>query len=142
MAYRKLSELAGELENPQQSEKFVQLFKAAVRDGKIDAMDVPERFTLPKVYTRRGAEGTYQRDQRDMVFEVTPQTEAWFKDTNEALSKAVQRPRRVKLSLEAVESGAVDFKAAAEETRRKMQAKFEKGQQLGQSRSKNRKKKK
>ena len=49
----------------------MKLFKAAVREGKIEAMDLPERFTMPKVYVRRGAEGSYQRDTRDMLYDAT-----------------------------------------------------------------------
>lgn len=141
MAYRKLSELVAELDNPQQSETFVKLFRAAVRDGKLDAMDLPERFTMPKVYARRGTSGTYQRDTRDMLYDASAKAEAWFESTKELMAKdkASTRKRRVKPSLEAVESGAIDFQAAVEETRRKMQLKYEKGQQLGMSRSKQKK---
>lgn len=141
MAYRKLSELVGELGNPQQSEVFVKLFKAAVREGTVDAFELPERFTMPKVYNRRGAEGTYQRDSRDMLYEDSPSLNKWFEDTKTALAKAGSRQRKVKPSLEAVETGALDFKALAAETRRKMQAKYDRGQHLGQSRGQKRKKK-
>lgn len=117
----------------------MKLFKAAVREGKIEAMDLPERFTMPKVYVRRGAEGSYQRDTRDMLYDATAEAETWFKATAESLSKTTTRPRRVKPSLEAVESGSLDFTALAAETRRKMQAKYEKGQELGRSRSRKKK---
>lgn len=141
MVYRKLSELVTELNNPQQSEIFVKLFKAAVREGKIDAMDLAERFTMPKVYNRRGAEGTYQRDTRDMLYDNDAKAEAWVQATLETLSKAKTSARmpKVKIGKEAVESGAIDFQAAVEETRRKMQAKYEKGHQLGISRSRKKK---
>lgn len=142
MTYRKLSELASELENPQQSEVFVKLFRAAVREGKVDAFDLPERFTLPKLYRKRGAEGTSQRQVRDMLFEDTTSFKKWFTETTAALAKAGSRQSKVKPSLEAVESGALDFKALAAETQRKMQAKYEHGQQLGQNNSRKRKKKK
>ncbi len=131
MAYRKLSELVNDLENPQQSDTFVKLFKAAVRDGRVVATDLPERFTLPKAYTRRGAEGTHQRNTGEMVYEVTPRAEKWAEDTRAALAQARTRTSKVQFTSEAAESGAVDFKALAAETRRKMQAKHEKGQQLG-----------
>ena len=135
MAYKKLSDTVMELDNPQSSDSFVKLFRAAVRDGKFDAMDLSERFTMPKQYQRRGAEGTYQRDSKDMVFEDNKAYQRWFDETKEALQKK-STTRKVKPSIEAIESGTFDFKAAAEETRRKMQAKFEKGQKLGQSRAK------
>lgn len=139
MSYRKLSELVVDLNNPQKSDAFIKLFRAAVREGQFDAMDVPERFTVPKLYSRRGAEGTYQRQTRDMLYEATPKAEQWFNQTREALARNDGRKRRIKPSVETVESGLIDFKAAAEETRRKMQAKFEKGQKLGMDRAKGRK---
>ncbi|CAM3803100.1 HK97 gp10 family phage protein [Deinococcus saxicola] len=139
MAYRKLSELVNDLENPQQSDTFAKLFKAAVRDGRVVATDLPERFTLPKAYTRRGAEGTYQRNTREMVYEVTPKAEKWAEDTRAALAQARTRTAKVQLTSEAAESGAVDFKALAAETRRKMQARHEKGQKLGLGNSRKKK---
>lgn len=139
MSYRKLSELVNNLENPQQSDVFVKLFKASVRDGRVVATDLPERFMLPKEYTRRGAEGTYQRNTREMVYEVTPKAEKWAEDTRAALAQARTRTAKVQFTSEAAESGAVDFKALAAETRRKMQAKHEKGQQLGLSNSRKKK---
>lgn len=140
MSYGKLSDLAIELNNPQHSDTFVKLFRAAVRDGKIEAMDAPERFTVPKMYKRRGAAGSYQRQARDMIYRDTPAVTAWFKGTKEALANTPTRQRKAKPSLESVQSGEYDFAAAAAETRRKMQAKFEKGQKLGTSRAKAKKK--
>lgn len=134
MAYKKLSEQIHDLSNPQRSDAFVKLFREAVRQGKFEAAYMPERFTMPKEFSRRGAEGTYQRDAKEMLFEVTPEFEEWFDQTNRDLA-ATRRSGTVKPSLEAVEAGLVDFKAMAEETRRKMQASYEKGQALGKSRA-------
>ncbi|WP_104991776.1 hypothetical protein [Deinococcus sp. NW-56] len=134
MAYRKLSEQIQDLSNPQRSDVFVKQFREAVREGKFDATFLTERFTMPKTFSRRGAEGTYQRDTRDMLFEVTPDFEAWFEQTNEALSSS-RRTGNVKPTAENISAGLVDFKTLAEETRRKMQASFEKGQALGKSRT-------
>lgn len=139
MAYRKLSDQVQELSNPQRSDAFVKRFRDAVREGKIDAFNLTERFTMPKQYSRRGAEGHYQRDSKDMLFEVTPTFTKWFEGVNKELA-ASRRSTRVKPSLEAVESGALSFKELAEETRRKMQASYEKGQALGKGRAKSRKK--
>lgn len=135
MTYKKLSDMVSELGNPQRSDAFVKLFRSAVREGKIEAMDLQERFKMPKMYSRRGAEGQYQRDTKDMLFEVTPAVTKWFDSTKDTLAKS-GRTRKVKPTVEAIQSGAFDFKAAADETRRKMQAKFEKGQKLGQTRAK------
>lgn len=136
MPYKKLSEQVQELSNPQRSDAFVKQFREAVREGKFDAINLPERFTLPKQFTRRGKEGSYQRDMKDMLFEVTPSFERWFEQTNQELA-AQRRPSRVKPTVENIEAGLVDFKALAEETRRKMQASYEKGQALGKSRARN-----
>ncbi|WP_221090151.1 hypothetical protein [Deinococcus aquaedulcis] len=135
MAYKKLSEQVQELSNPQRSDTFIKLFREAVRQGKFDAAYMPERFTMPKQFSRRGAEGTYERDTREMLFEQTKAFDAWFDETNRALASA-RRGGTVKPSVEAIEAGLVDFKTMAEETRRKMQASYEKGQALGKSRSK------
>lgn len=136
MAYKKLSEQLQELDNPQRSDAFVKAFREAVREGKIEATYLPERFTLPKQFSRRGAEGTYQRDSREMLFEVTPAFEKWFDQTNaELTATARSRGGQPKATAENIEAGLVDFKALAEETRKKMQASFEKGQALGKSRS-------
>ena len=138
MAYRKLSDQVKELSNGQRSDAFVKLFRAAVREGRFDATYIPERFSLPKEYVRRGSDDTYARDSKDMVFEVTPQFEHWFENVNKDLEGGRRAAAKIKPSLEAFESGALDFKTSAEETRRKMDASFKKGQSLGQSRSKSR----
>lgn len=140
MAYRKLSEQLQELSNPQRSDAFIKRFRDAVRDGEIDAFSLPERFTIPKQFNRRGAEGTYQRDTKDMLFEVTPAFAAWFDEVNKELASS-RRNSRVKPSLEAVETGQLNFKDLVAETRQKMRASYEKGQALGKSRAKTRKKK-
>ncbi|GMA15639.1 hypothetical protein E5F05_20850 [Deinococcus metallilatus] len=136
MAYKKLSEQIQELSNPQRSDAFVKQFREAVREGQFDATYLPERFTMPKAFSRRGAEGSYQRDTKDMLFEVTPAFEQWFEQTNNELG-ASRRTGTVKPTAENIEAGLVDFRALAEETRRKMQASYEKGQALGKSRARN-----
>ncbi|WP_102124974.1 hypothetical protein [Deinococcus planocerae] len=90
---------------------------------------------LSKTYRRRGSDETGIREARELVIEVTPKYEAWFQQMNEELAAVPSRNAKVKPTVENIESGAVDFKTLAEETRRKMQASFEKGQQLGQSRA-------
>ncbi|WP_216322522.1 hypothetical protein [Deinococcus aestuarii] len=136
MAYKKLSEQLQELNNPQRSDTFVKLFREAVREGKFEAAQLSERFTIPKQFRRRGAEDTYQRDTREMLFEVTPEFERWFEQTNQDLAASPSRGSgKVRPSLEAIESGQLDFKALAEETRRRLQSSFEKGQTLGKSRA-------
>lgn len=136
MAYKKLSEQIQELSNPQRSDVFVKQFREAVREGQFDATYLPERFTLPKEFSRRGGEGSYQRDTRDMLFEVTPAFEKWFEQTNTELAVS-RRTGTVKPTAENIEAGLVDFKALAAETRRKMQASYEKGRALGKSRARN-----
>lgn len=136
MPYKRLSEQLQDLKNPQRSDAFVRQFREAVREGKIEATYLPERFTMPKEFRRRGEEGSYQRDAREMLFDLTPDFEKWFTQTNEDLAAAVPRRGGVpKPTAENIEAGVVDFKALAEETRRKMQSSFEKGQALGKSRS-------
>ena len=134
MAYEKLSAQVEQLTNPKRSDAFVKQFRNAVREGKIEAADLPERFELPKEYRRRGADGTYSRTMKDMVVDVTPAYKKWFDGVNEELSQNTRRASAPKASLESVESGDVDFAAMVEETRKKMQASFAKGQSLGNSR--------
>lgn len=122
------------LTNPQRSDAFYKQFREAVREGEVEAAELPERFELPKEYRRRGADETYTRTVKDMVVNVTPAYKKWFDGVNETLGTPVRRAAAPKVSLEAVEAGQVDFAAMVEETRRKMQASFEKGQHLGNSR--------
>lgn len=135
MPYQKLSEQVQKLSNAQRSDAFVKLFRDAVRDGQFEAAYLPERFTLPKQYSRRGAEGTYQKDAKEMLFDATPKFEAWFEQTNRDLA-AARKGSTIKPTLENIEAGLVDFKAMAADTRKKMQASYTKGQALGTSRSK------
>ncbi len=139
MTYKKLSEQVHELSNPQRSDTFVKMFRDAVRDGKFEAAYMPERFTMPTQFTRRGSEGTYQRDTKEMLFETTPKFDKWFDEVNRELA-AARKGGTIKPSVEAIEAGLVDFKQMAAETRKKMQASYEKGQALGQTRSKNKRK--
>ena len=135
MAYKQLSEQVQQLNNPQRSDTFVKAFRSAVRDGRIEAAYIQERFTLPKSYTTRGSEDTYSKDSRDMIFDVTPEFEEWFRDLNKELAVS-RRGGKIRATVENIEAGLVDFKALAEETRRKMHNSFSKGQQLGASRKK------
>lgn len=141
MTYRKLSEQVYKLSNPQRSDTFVKMFRDAVRDGQFEAAYMPERFTLPKQFSRRGNTDTYQRDAKEMLFQATPAFEKWFDQANRDLA-AARKGGTVKPSLEAVEAGLVDFKAMAAETRRKMQASYEKGRTLGTGRAKTKTKRK
>lgn len=135
MTYRKLSEQVQKLSNPQRTDTFVKMFRDAVRQGQFEAAYMPERFTLPKQFSRRGMQETYQRDAKEMLIEVTPAFEEWFEQTNRDLA-AARRGGAIKPTLEAVEAGLVDFKALAAKTREKMQASYSKGQELGKSRAK------
>ncbi|CAM3427615.1 hypothetical protein DEDE109153_16530 [Deinococcus deserti] len=130
-----LSEQVQKLTNPQRSDAFVKAFRTAVREGIIEAAELPQRFTLPKEFSRRGQEGTYNRDVKDMAFEVTPEFEEWFERTNMELATN-RRGAKVKPTLENIEAGLIDFKALAAATREKMEASFSKGQKLGNSRKK------
>ncbi|WP_189643768.1 hypothetical protein [Deinococcus piscis] len=134
MTYKRLSEQVQELVNPQRSDTFIKRFREAVRTGEVKAINLPgERFTMPKQYTRRGQSGTYQKDTKEMLFEVTPEFEAWFEEQNKDLAVSRQGGQ-VKVTEETLAAGLVDFEALARETQEKMQASFEKGQQLGKSR--------
>lgn len=135
MAYKKLSEQIHELSNPQRSDAFVKMFREAVRQGEFEAAYMSERFTMPKQFSRRGAEGTYQREAKEMLFETTPAFNKWFEQTNQELAASSRRSGTPKPTLENIEAGLVDFSAMAAETRKKMQASYEKGQALGKSRA-------
>lgn len=135
MTYRKLSEQVNQLTNPQRSDTFVKMFRSAVREGKFDGTYMPERFTLPKSFSRRGGGAAYNRDAKEMLFELTPAFDKWFEQTNRELA-ASRKGGKIKPSVEAIEAGLVDFKAMAKETRQRMLASFKKGQSLGKSRAK------
>lgn len=138
MPYKRLSEQVRELTNPQRSDSFIKLFREAVREGKIEGAYLPERFTLPKAFTKRGTEGTYQRDAKEMLFDANAKFEKWFDQVNRDLAVS-RRGSALKPTAENIEAGLVDFKALAAETRKKMQASYEKGQALGKGRAKSRK---
>ncbi|UQN08138.1 hypothetical protein [Deinococcus sp. QL22] len=131
MAYLKLSEQVQKLSNLQRSDAFVKQFQIAVREGKIEAVKLPgARFELPKQFKRRSGDGeTYNKLARDMLFEVTPEFQAWFEKIDAQLREG--RASAPRVSLESIESGAVDFKALAAHTRQQMEASFLKGQKLG-----------
>ena len=133
MPYITLSEQIKKLHNPQRSDAFVRQLRTAVREGEIEGMELPNRFELPKAFSRRSGGETYRRSAKDMVIDSTAKFEAWFDTTNRELSTA-RAGSRVKVSLESVEAGLVDFKALAAETRRKMGASFSEGQALGKRR--------
>ncbi|WP_407543056.1 hypothetical protein Q0M94_23785 (plasmid) [Deinococcus radiomollis] len=134
MPYVTLSDQVKKMHNPQRSDSFVKELRSAVREGDVLAADLPTRFELPKQYAKRGSDATYSRSVKDMVIDATPKFEAWFEKVNKELSPA-RSGGRVKVSVEAIEAGLVDFKALAAETRKKMGASFSKGQALGKSRS-------
>lgn len=134
MTYKRLSEQVQELANPQRSDAFVRRFRDAVRLGEVKAINLPgERFTMPKQYSRRGKPGTYQKDTKEMLFELTPEFEAWFEEQNKELAVSRQGGQ-VKATEETIAAGLVDFDALAKETQAKMQKSFEKGQKLGKGR--------
>ncbi len=135
MTYRKLSEQVQLLTNPQRSDTFVKDFKNAVREGEFEAAYLSnERFQLPKAFTRRGSDATYNRSMREMIFEVTPAFENWFEEKNRELA-ASRRGGSIKPTIETIEAGLVDFSELAKATRQKMQASYNKGQSLGKSRA-------
>lgn len=136
MPYVKLSEQVQALSKPLRSDAFIRLFREAVRVGAFDAADLPARFELPKQFRRRGKDDIYAKAVRDMVFEPTPAFETWFAETNAALTADRRGARAPKLSVEAIEAGLMDFKALAQETRRKLEASYIKGQAVGNSRKK------
>lgn len=139
MTFRKLSEQVTYLTNPQRSDTFVKLFRNAVREGKFEGAYMPERFTLPKAFSRRGGGASYSREAKEMLFELSASFDKWFDETNRELA-ASRKGGKIKPSVEAIEAGLVDFKAMAAETRQKMQASYKKGQSLGKSRAKTKKK--
>ncbi|AWN24680.1 hypothetical protein DKM44_13250 [Deinococcus irradiatisoli] len=134
MPYLKLSEQVGKLANPQRSDTFVKRFRDAVREGQFDAITVPDRFELPKKFAVRNSDETRTKSMREMIFEASPEFDAWFDEINRGLA-ASRTGGKIKPTAENIEAGLVDFKAMAEETRRKMQASHDKGQKLGSSRA-------
>lgn len=134
MTYKRLSEQVQEPANPQRSDTFVKRFREEVRLGNIKAINLPgERFTMPKQFTRRGEGDNYQRDTREMLFEVTSESESWFEEQNKDLAVARQGSS-LKPTVENIQAGLVNFDALAKETQARMQASYEKGQKLGKSR--------
>ena len=134
MPYVTLSDQIKKLHNPQRSDAFVKQLRVSVREGDIDAANLPGRFELPKQFAKRGGDTKYTRTVKDMIIDATPAFEAWFENINRELSPA-RTGGKVGVSVESIEAGLVDFKALAAETRKKMGASFSKGQALGKSRA-------
>jgi len=132
--YITLSDQVKKLHNPQRSDTFVKQLRTAVREGDIMAADLPDRFTLPKQYAKRGGGAAYTRMVKDMVIDATPAFEAWFETANRELTPS-RTGGRIKVSAEAIEAGLLDFKTLAAKTREKMGASFKKGQVPGKSRA-------
>ncbi|GGR30214.1 hypothetical protein [Deinococcus ruber] len=135
MPYIKLSQQIEKLHNPQRSDAFVKQLRAAVREGELDAGELPERFALPKSFSKRGGGESYSRSVRDMVIDVTPEFEAWFERINRELTPA-RTGGKIQMTVENIEAGLIDFKTLAAQTRQKMTASYTKGQQLGNGRAK------
>lgn len=129
-----LSAQIKKLHNSQRSDTFIKQLRNAVRDGQIEAADAPGRFELPKKFVRRSSKETYTRQAKDMIIDATPAFEAWFESVNQELAPA-RNGGKIKVSVEAIEAGLVDFSALAAATRQKLSASFTKGQALGKSRS-------
>ncbi|WP_342744571.1 hypothetical protein [Deinococcus hopiensis] len=103
-----------------------------MREGGFDAIDLPERFTLSKKLKRRGSDETYEKD---MMFETSSKFGKWFVGVNKELAATPTRGSgKPKLTLENLEEGVIDFKALAEEARRKLRSSYEKSQNFGNSR--------
>jgi hypothetical protein len=103
--------------------------------GEACSAALPNCFTLPKTFGRRGTDEAHQRDVKDIVFEISPAYNAWLADIKKELASS-RRGGTIKPTLENIEVGLVDFKELAATTRQKMQASFSKGQALGNSRKK------
>lgn len=111
-AYRKLSEQLADLAPGLDARAFVRRFRAAVRDGQVGAVLLPQRFSLP------GESGG--RRVSDMLFEVTPEFEYWFSATQDELT---QDPGREPLPSQAsLEANPEAFKRAARRTRQQLLA--------------------
>ncbi|GGR40141.1 hypothetical protein [Deinococcus ruber] len=135
MSYIKLSQQVEKLQNPQRSDVFVKQLRAAVREGEFDAGDLPERFTLPKSFNKRGSAESYSRSVRDMVIDATPEFDAWFERINRELTPA-RTGGKIQTTVANIEAGLIDFKTLAAQTRQKMAASYSKGQALGTSQAK------
>lgn len=136
MPYITLSDQIKKLSNSQRSDSFVKKLREAVREGEIEAADLPgKRFELPKQFKKRGVDETYARTVRDMVIDGTPEFEMWFQGVDDELSSSGRGNGKVRVSAENIDAGLVDFKALAAQTRAKMHASHSKGQALGKSRA-------
>jgi len=121
------------MQNKQRSDRLVTLLYTEIREGRIEAVRLNETFLSPKHVRRRNGDGTYQRRLRDLLILNTPQVQDWFRRTDQALTPARARPVQVKVTQEAVESGALSFAALADATRVQMRASQLRGKVLGQS---------
>jgi hypothetical protein len=110
--YSTLHAEVGRLTDAGCCDAFAKAFRDAVREGIIQATELPSLFTLPKVFYRQGRQGTYQRSTQDMVFEHTPAYEDWFANINRELAGR-RRYNDLKPILMTIQASLVDFEHLA-----------------------------
>lgn len=127
MTYKTLDLVLNDLNNKGRSAGFVKLLRSAVRQGQVDAAYLPGRVEVPATTRSNSAA---PQTARNMIIKITPAFDAWFTEVNAALTGP---PRKPVVTLEAFESGELDFAQYVLETRLLLNSKYERGQQLGRS---------
>ncbi|GHF58718.1 hypothetical protein HNQ07_004080 [Deinococcus metalli] len=134
MPYSTLSAEVGRLTEAGRSDAFAKAFRDAVRDGIIQATELPSRFTLPKIFYRQGRQGTYERSTQDMVFEHTPEYEDWFANIDRELA-GLRRYNDLKPILAIIQESLVDFEHLASATGQPPLPTYEQGETRSRSRT-------
>ncbi|MDR6218281.1 hypothetical protein [Deinococcus soli (ex Cha et al. 2016)] len=127
MPYQTLDLVLNNLNDKGRSAKFMKLLHSAVREGRVDAAYLPGRVEIPATTRSNSAA---PRTSRNMIIEITPAFDAWFAEVNAELTGPERKPA---VTLEAFESGELSFEQYVQETRRLLNSKYERGQQLGRS---------
>lgn len=127
MTYKTLDLVLNDLNNTSRSAGFMKMLNTAVREGRVDAAYLPGRVEVPATTRSNSAA---PRTARNMIIKITPAFDAWFTEVNAALTGPARKPA---VTLEAFESGELDFAQYVQETRLLLNSKYERGQQLGRS---------
>ncbi|MFC5849463.1 hypothetical protein [Deinococcus petrolearius] len=130
--YVKLSDEVKRLDLPQQSETFVRKLRSAIAEEIVEGVYNGEKFVLPKQFTDLTRTETRQKKAKEMLILYSPAYEAWFLETQAALTQI--RPRsepRLPITPENFTEGKLDWQSHLDQTRHNIQNKQERGAKLG-----------
>ncbi|WP_027483132.1 hypothetical protein [Deinococcus pimensis] len=116
--YTRLSELLTNLPTEQRT-RFLTHYRHAIHTGRINAVILTERFTLPTSSTRHPTRHTTRHDEAILL---TPDTHDWLHTTRTRTEQETRRARstgagRIAITLDELHSGQHDLTALTQANR-------------------------